>query len=97
MRYIHIKDGVITNVLDYLASPSWYTPEGEDILIAKGDERIGDPHTPTNNKDILEQISALENDQHRAVREAILGDAVALQKLSDTENRIVTLRSQIVK
>lgn len=55
------------------------------------------PSAAEVNAPILLKIAALEDSQHRAVREFISGNTAAQSKLQTIDSEIVTLRSQLVK
>ena len=60
------------------------------------------PYVPTSeelkqqhNAPILMEISQLETKQHRAVREHIMGDSTAVQRVTEINSQIANLRSQL--
>lgn len=92
MRYIHIKNGIVTNIVEYPDTPPELTDEGEDVVLSSGLENVGDIHSYSDNKLIKKQINDIEKGQNRTIREAILGDNLAIQRLDNINKQIIDLR-----
>ena len=76
--------------------------DGNGGLTALPEPEPPAPYVPTpeelkqqHNAPILMEISQLEAKQHRAVREHILGDTTAAQRVADINAQITALRAQL--
>lgn len=76
--------------------------DGKGGLTAIPEPEPPAPYVPTpeelkqqHNAPILMEISQLEAKQHRAVREHILGDTTAAQRIADINAQITTLRARL--
>ena len=96
------KDGYITFNDGSPVDWTKFDYDGNGGLTAIPEPEPPAPYVPTpeelkqqHNAPILAEISQLEAKQHRAVREHILGDTTAAQRISGINAQITTLRAQL--
>ncbi len=79
-RYVHVKNGVVTNVVEYGAqTPPAVTDAGEDVCAAVGTEFVGQAFN----------VAAYSNSVARTVASAVIDDVAYLGKVMRAEAAVL--------